>query len=244
MRVFLYISYNGSKFGGFASQPNKNSVLDKIAFACEKLKITSFPIGSGRTDVGVHALNQVVCIDLPPFWEDMKKLKNMLNRTLHPFIHVKKIVQVKESVHARFSAKKRLYRYICYHGEFNPILSDFTHFCKEIDIAKVKKLMKLFEGEYDFGFFKKNGSKTKDDIRKIYKTDVYKYKNFTIFTFLGNGFLRSQIRMIVASLLCEDTDKEEKIINQLNKKEKTYTTLALPNGLYLSRIFYSINIYA
>lgn len=238
MRVFLYISYNGSKFQGFASQKHKNTVLDKISFVCKSLKIDAKPIGSGRTDAGVHALNQVVHIDIPDFWNDTKKLKNMLNRSLHPNIHVKKIVQVKSDFHARFDAKKRLYRYICCHEEFNPNMSEFVHFCDEIDICASKELLKLFVGEHDFGFFKKNGSQTKDDIREIFKVNVYKYKKFTIFTFLGNGFLRSQIRMIMGALLSKDSDKKEKIFKQLKKIEKNYTTLAPSNGLYLARVFY------
>lgn len=243
MRVFLYLSYNGSKFKGFAPQPNRHTVLDKIVFAAKSLKIDSTLVGSGRTDANVHALNQVVHLDIPLFWDDLNKLKNMLNRLLHPHIHIKKISYVLDNAHARFDAKKRLYRYICYHGDYNPILSDFVFNCKEFDINELKKIIKNFEGKHDFSFFKKMGTKTKDDIREIYKANVYRYKKFTIFTFLGSGFLRSQIRAMMGAILYDDSNKESNIKKQLDKKERIYTKFAAPNGLYLSRVYYDTDIF-
>jgi tRNA pseudouridine38-40 synthase len=65
-------------------------------------------VASGRTDRGVHATGQVCHIDLPEFWSDLEKLKSALNGMLPPSIHVKKIVAVDESFHARYSAKKRV----------------------------------------------------------------------------------------------------------------------------------------
>jgi len=113
MRVKLTISYDGSKFRGFQAQRDGTAtVANTLESAFASLGIKEKFNASGRTDSGVHALNQVVDIKLPPYWSDLMKLKIMLNRRLHPSIHIKSIDKVKDSFHARFSAKKRQYRYI------------------------------------------------------------------------------------------------------------------------------------
>ncbi len=112
MRVKGVIEYDGSKFYGFQKQKNiKNTITQKIEDTLKKLNINSEIRGSGRTDRGVHASNQVIDFEVPLFWEDLKKLQNSLNRGLK-YIRFKKIIKVDENFHSRFSAKKRVYRYI------------------------------------------------------------------------------------------------------------------------------------
>ncbi|MDR2081631.1 MAG: tRNA pseudouridine(38-40) synthase TruA [Campylobacteraceae bacterium] len=238
MRVFLYISYDGSKFQGFQQQPHKTAVMDKIIFALKELGITSKPVGSSRTDRGVHALNQVVHVDLPPFWQTIEKLQNTLNHILSPHIYVKKISV--SSLHARFDAKKRLYRYVCYTGAYNPFLSDYALFLPKFNLPLLNEALSLFQGRHDFGFFKKTGSQTKDDIRTLYKADAYTHKNFLIFRFSGDGFLRSQVRMITAALLAvqEGILDLEYLKAQIDKKARIFTKAAPACGLYLSRVYY------
>ncbi|MDR0408409.1 MAG: tRNA pseudouridine(38-40) synthase TruA [Campylobacteraceae bacterium] len=238
MRVFLRVAYDGSKFGGFQQQPNKNGVMDKIISALKELGITSKPTGSSRTDKGVHALNQVVHVDIPPFWEDLIKLKNILNRLLFPYIHIRSVSF--SNLHARFSAKKRLYRYICYDKKYNPFFNDYALFLSSFDLKLINEALLLFIGKHDFGFFKKTGSETKDDIRVIHKADAYIHKNFLIFRFLADGFLRSQVRLMMAAVLSvqkgELTLSELK--SQIEKKSRIFTKAAPACGLYLSRVYY------
>ncbi|MDR2790624.1 MAG: tRNA pseudouridine(38-40) synthase TruA [Campylobacteraceae bacterium] len=238
MRVFLYISYDGSKFQGFQQQPNKTAVMDKIIFALKELGITSKPIGSSRTDRGVHALNQVVHVDIPPFWNDLQKFQNTLNCLLSPHIFVRKISI--SSFHARFDAKKRVYRYVCYTGKYSPFLSDYALFLPKFDLPLLNKTLSLFVGAHDFGFFKKTGSPTKSDIRSLYKADVYTHKNFLVFRFAAEGFLRSQVRMMTAAALAvqEGALHIEDLRAQIDKKKRVFTKALLPCGLYLSRIYY------
>lgn len=241
MRVFLYLSYNGSKFSGFQEQINKKSVMDKFISSCKKLGIESKAVGSGRTDTNVHALNQVIHLDLPTFWqENISKLQNSLNNLLSPNIYIKKIVKVKNNFHARFDAKKRLYRYILYHDKKSPFLNEFALFSKSLNIEKINCALSCFVGEHDFEYFKKTGSLTNNDIRTIFKAYAYKYKNFTIINILGNGFLRSQVRMIVSSVLEVENSilKIDELQEQIAKKNKHTTKLVSGCGLYLSRIFY------
>jgi len=107
----------------------------------------------------------------------------------------------------------------------------------------MKKAIKIFEGIHDFEYFHKNGSETNSFIREIYKTKIISYKNYVIIKFVGNGFLRSQVRMMTKFLI-DISDKKltiEDLKHQLEKKEKISTNLISPNGLYFERVFYEKN---
>ncbi len=246
MRVYIKISYDGSKFLGFQKQKHESqTVMSKITSAFLALGIDSEIVGSGRTDKGVHATNQAIHVDLPPFWSDLKSLKVMLNRHLHPFLHVKNILHVKNHFHARFSPIKREYRYIFNHDEFNPFLSSYVHFYPSFDMKKLDDILSIFKGEHNFQYFKKNGSETKNYIRTIYHIKAIKYKNKTIISIQANGFLRSQIRMIISATLkaYENKITIKQLQEQLKRKNIYTQTLSPPNGLYLHRIFYKSDIY-
>jgi len=112
MRVKAVIAYDGSGYKGFQKQTTTDkTVTAAIEKALRSLQINSSIVGSGRTDAGVHASGQVIHFDLPEFWSDLDKLKLNLNRKLTE-IQFKHISSVSHDFHARFSAKKRLYRYV------------------------------------------------------------------------------------------------------------------------------------
>ena len=100
--------------------------------------------------------------------------------------------------------------------------------------------MKLVQGEHDFGMFKKSGGASGSDVRTIFETRVYSYRNKTILYFEANGFLRSQIRLMVAFLLKISEGKltNKQFLEQLNNEVSHNTRPAPPNGLYLSNIIY------
>ncbi len=246
MKVCIIIGYDGSRFLGFQQQKhNQNTVMNKIILALNSLEITNEVVGSGRTDKGVHASNQALHVELPPYWRDLKTLQTMLNRHLHPFIHVKKIFKVKNHFHARFSPIKREYRYIFSHDEFNPFMSSYVHFYPNFNIQRLNDILSVFKGEHNFQYFKKNGSETKNYVREIYCIKAIKYKNKTIVCIQANGFLRSQIRMIISASLkaYEGKITIKQIKEQLQRKNIYTQTLSPPNGLYLHRIFYKKDIY-
>ncbi len=241
MRAKITLEYDGSKFQGYQIQKEiKNTISQKLLDALFLLNIQNTPIASGRTDKGVHALGQVVHIDLPPFWDNLQKLKYSLNRILSPHIMIKKIEEVDDNFHARYSAKKRVYRYIVSKSDPSVFLKPYVTFVENIDYLAIKEAIKLFEGKHDFEYFKKNGSDTKNYTREIYKTNFYRYKKFYIFYFEANGFLRSQIRMMVSFLLHISDGKLSKneLELQLQKKDIFLSDLAPPNGLYLTKIKY------
>ena len=199
------------------------------------------PIGSGRTASGVHANAQVIHVELPPFWSDLLLLKEQLNRHLQPHMYIKKIWQVSPNSHARFSAKKRVYRYIIYKGIFSPFIAPYvTFYNKNLSLETINKALAEFVGVHDFSLFKKNGSETKHNIREIYKAFAYNKGDFTIIHVCGSGFLRSQIRMMIYAILSYNENKIElkNLKEQIANKHQTTKGLAPANGLYLAKIIY------
>ena len=106
MRCSLTISYNGTHYLGSQTQTSsKNTILGQLEHVLREINIECKVIASGRTDKGVHATGQVCHIDLPEFWNDLVKLKKVLNEMLVKSIHVKSIKEVDDEFHARYSAK-------------------------------------------------------------------------------------------------------------------------------------------
>ncbi|MDY0122483.1 MAG: tRNA pseudouridine(38-40) synthase TruA [Sulfurimonas sp.] len=236
MRVALKISYNGTHFLGSQTQKSSgNTVLGKFEHVLAKLGIEQKVQASGRTDKGVHATAQMCHIDLPDFWSDLGKLKRVLNEMLPPTIHIRSIFEVADDFHARYSAKKRLYRYIIKVGESNPFEESFITFVPSLDHKELREKIKLFEGEHDFAFFMKSGSDVKSSVRVVYRAFCYEYKGVIVLCFEANGFLRSQIRMMVGALL---TRTSQEIVESLGCKKKYKIKPAPSNGLYLARISY------
>ena len=240
MRVKAIIVYDGNQFQGFQKQTQtKNTIASSIEIALRSLGIDDNIRASGRTDAGVHATGQVIDFELPSFWTDLQKLKFELNRKL-THISIKHISFVNEDFHSRFSAKSRLYRYVfktTIPSIFeNTYIAYYPPFNEEI----LQQALKTFEGEHDFTNFIKTGSITHTNVRAIYKAQYRKYKNYHIIYFEANGFLRSQVRMMVEGAMQVALDQwtQKALQKQLELKERTMTKLAPAEGLYLARIIY------
>ena len=241
MRIKFLISYNGSSYEGLQVQKHtNNTIMGKLYEAFESLNIQTKLHASGRTDSGVHAFKQMLHCEVPPYWSDTSKLKEHLQHKLPSSINVRYLAQATDDFHARYSAKCRAYRYILCEGQSNPFENDFITFVPQLNVSAITESMKLFEGEHDFGFFKKTGGSPGSDVRIIFKTRVYSYRNKTVLYFEANGFLRSQIRLMVAFLLkiSEGKLSNEQLLEQLQGLASHNTKLAPPNGLYLSNIIY------
>jgi tRNA pseudouridine38-40 synthase len=220
-------------------QPDKRTVEGEILKALQKINIDTKIYHSGRTDRGVHALNQVISFEIPDFW-NIEKLKHLLNKILYPSIYVKKIEIAHPDFHPRFSAKKRSYRYVI-SKYFTPFNAKHTlYYPEKMDLLKINKALKILEGKHDFEYFAKTGSDVNTYIREIYKAYAFEYKNFYIIKIIGNGFLRGQIRIIIDFLLKINENKFDinDLKQQLNKEKLISKHLAKPNGLYLERIWY------
>lgn len=241
MRAKITLSYNGSAFMGSQQQPNTdNTVMGHLITVLHRLKISETPKASGRTDRGVHATHQVIHIDLPDFWNNLQRLKEMLNVQLPSSMRIQRIEWVTDDFHARYSAKRRVYRYIIKEAEINPFEDNFVTFVPKINRDAIAKSIGCFIGAHDFELFKKSGNDLDHHTRIIYRAYTYSHKGYFIIVFEGNGFLRSQIRLMVGFLLRISAGKatKEQLIEQINCIKRHSTDIAPHNGLYLTHIKY------
>jgi tRNA pseudouridine38-40 synthase len=241
MFVKAIISYDGSRFFGSAIQPHKMTVQGNIESALKILGINTKSIFSGRTDKDVHATNQVISFEVPEYWDNLEKLKISLNKIVQPYIYFKSITLAPDKFHARFDAKIREYRYLISTKTLTPHQSAYSYFDNDnIDLNLCKESIKELIGTHDFAFFSKKGSAPTTTVRTIYSIDIYRFNVFIVIKFRANAYLRSQIRMIVAFLLkiSKGELSVEDLKDQLNQKRLVSTTLAPPNGLYLTKIRY------
>jgi len=239
-RVKAVITYDGSAYYGFQKQKTtKQTITSAIEIVLRSLQIESDITGSGRTDAGVHASGQVIHFDIPDFWTDLENLKRSINRKLTD-IRFKYICKVEDDFHARFGAKTRVYRYVFKTQKPSVFeqkyISEYTPF----DTLLLQEALEIFKGSHDFNFFRKTGTDTHTSVREIYSVKYVKRGDYHYIYFSSNGFLRSQVRMMIdAAMRCA---KKEMTITQLKEQlhchEKHTTKLAPPEGLYLARILY------
>lgn len=240
MRVKAVIAYDGSHYFGFQKQTStKQTITETLENALESLQIRSSITGSGRTDAGVHATGQVIHFDVPEYWEDLKKLKLNLNRKLDD-ITIKHITAVSNNFHARFSAKKRVYRYLFKTTQVSVFEKRYISQYSPFDGKLLQEALNCFEGQHDFDYFRKTGTETHTSIRQIYRARYIQKHDCHYIYFEANSFLRSQVRMMVdAAMQCATYKLSlDAIREQLSCQTKHTTTLAPPQGLYLARIIY------
>lgn len=239
-KVKAIIEYNGNAFLGFQRQTHtKQTITTHIEEALKSLNIETSITGSGRTDTGVHASNQVIDFAVPSYWKDLKKLKRSLNKVLEN-IRFKHIVFVDDDFHSRFHAKYRIYRYVFKTSQPSIFEKDFVAHYAHFNKQKVQEALKAFEGEHDFTLLSKTGSPTHTNVRTIFKTCYKERKGYHFIYFKANGFLRAQVRMMVklALIYSQGRITKEELLSQINNKDKVSNQLAQPQGLYLSRVLY------
>ena len=240
MRVKAVIAYDGSAYKGFQKQNSTpKTISTAIEVALKSLGIAHAIVGSGRTDAGVHATGQVIHFDIPPFWTDLKKLKINLNRKLEDILF-KHIAKVDDDFHARFHAKKRLYRYVFKTKKPSIFEQKHISYYQDFNPQYLQEALDLFKGKHDFVYFHKTGSHTHTNIREIYFSHYRQKGDYHFIYFQANGFLRSQVRMMIAISMLYAQGKCDLTMlqKQIEGQEKHSSSLAPPEGLYLARVLY------
>lgn len=246
MRYLITFSYDGTLFSGYQKQPKERTVQSELEKALKEInggkKVDVH--ASGRTDAGVHALNQKAHFDLETKITTEKLVKG-LNSLLPKDIHIKNAIVVNEDFHARFSAIGKEYIYVINMGEYNPIERNYVYqYNKKLDVVEMERAMKYLEGEHNFKSFTKTDEEKEDYVRIISQTNLIrdsKDLNKITLTFVGTGFLRYMVRNMVGTLISvgEGKIKSEEIINILKKEDrKVAGKTANAEGLYLKNVFY------
>lgn len=172
--IKLTIEYDGKKFGGWQKQPNKLNIQGEIEEAIKEITGENVELtASGRTDSGVHALGQVANFKTNSNIE-IDKIPYAINSKLKKSIVIKKAEEVEENFHSRYNCKGKKYRYIINNSiQGTAIYRGLEcNIPQKLDINKMQKAAKYFEGEHDFKGFKASGTSSKSTVRTIYKAEV------------------------------------------------------------------------
>ena len=246
MRYFMTFSYDGSKYLGFQKQTEEETIQGELEKALSKINgdIKVNVCASGRTDAGVHALNQTAHFDLKSEIEE-SKVKHSLNSLLPDDIYVKKVEMVSDEFHARFDAKAKEYIYIINMGEYNPIEKNYVHqYNRRLNVPEIERALKYLEGTHNFKSFTKTDEEKDGYERTVIQTSLIrnmKDLNKITISILGTGFMRYMIRNIVGVLIevGEGKRRSDDIFHILAKEDRRAAgNTAPPNGLYLKDVFY------
>lgn len=241
MRYKLVFAYKGTAFYGYQVQDSHRTVQGDIEKVLRRILQKGIKIyAAGRTDKGVHALNQVAIFDYEKKI-DVHKLKFSLNSLLKNDIHINEIELCQDTFHARFSALGKKYVYKMALKENNPLENELIYFvCKKYDLVKLKKAMKLFIGRHDFKNFCVNKEKESYE-ETIYEFSLKIKDGYLTFTIIGSGFKRYMVRMIIGTCLACGENKISllEIKDKLIQNERSNVKFKVPpQGLYLAEVYY------
>jgi len=246
VRYFFDIAYKGTAYHGWQSQNNAVGIQQVIE---EKLLlITQNQIeitGSGRTDTGVHAIQQIFHADFAePI--DTDDLRYHLNSVLPKDILVREIIPVRPDAHARYDASRRSYQYRI-NGEKNPFqLNQAYHYRKPMRLDVLNEAASRLIGRHDFQAF----SKVKTDVNhyfcRIDRAEWLLEDSVYCFTISADRFLRGMVRAIVGTLLLVNEGKlkvaEIEQIIQSRDRQKAGRSVP-PEGLFLMKVEYPAEIF-
>lgn len=201
MRIFLWLSFDGTAYHGWQIQPNGMSVQEKVQQCLSTLLSQPIAVtGAGRTDAGVHARTMVCHFDIDREL-DADQLCYRLNRILPRDISCGRAERVSEDMHARFSAKRRTYRYFI-HTQRDPFLRHYsveTHW--KLDFKMMNEAALWLTTQDDFKAFCKAGADNKTTLCQVTTAQWVSTSPTTwYFEIAANRFLRNMVRAVVGTL--------------------------------------------
>ena len=244
-RYQILIEYVGTNFRGWQIQKKGKTIQGLIEEKISKLlKEKIILIGSGRTDTGVHAVEQSAHFDCKNNITQMNKFLKSINFFLNKEgVTIIKIKKKNNNFHARFSAKMRIYKYIIFNRQSRPVLEKNRnwHIMKELDLKIMKKGAKKLIGTKDFSTFRASSCRAKSPIKTMKFVKIKSAKNKIEIEFRSQSFLQQQVRSMVGCLkyLGEKKWSLKKFENVVKSKKRILCAPpAPPEGLYLTRIIY------
>jgi len=243
MRILGICSYKGTNYHGWQKQVGFVSVQSTIEEALSRVYDTEINIvGSGRTDAGVHALKQYFHFDTEKE-KDLSQLAYSLNKMLPADIMIISFEKVSDDFHARYSAKKKVYEYSIALTYKNPFQYERAYvYPMEFDLDLFKKALDKFVGKHNFQDFTSKEEDEGNFVREVFEINVNESDHIVDVTFIGNGFMRYQIRNMVGAAISVAGQKESlDFIDYHLKEDKEREIIsykAPASGLYLVDVFY------
>ncbi|WP_239990228.1 tRNA pseudouridine(38-40) synthase TruA [Ignatzschineria cameli] len=244
-RYALLIEYDGTNFKGWQKQLNPpvrsvEAVLEEaVSFvANEEIKL----VCAGRTDAGVHGINQIVHFDSDAVREKRAWMLG-INSNLPADCAVRDITEVSSQFHARFSAISRTYRYIIYNHPYrSPLLRTQSLWCYHpLDVIRMEQSAQALIGEHDFSAFRSSECQATTPFRNIHHITFQQNGPLIEIELKANAFLHNMVRNIVGTLLEVGLGKEKIIYPQqvLESRDRTKGGMTVPpQGLHLYHVEY------
>lgn len=242
--IKMVIEYDGGKYKGWQRQKSSEiTIQGKLEDVLSRMTEEQIEIvGSGRTDAGVHAMNQIA-----NFWTKSNMALDLMVEYCYKYlpedIVVKSAEEVPELFHSRYNAVTKTYLYrICYRKHHDVFDRKYSyHIDKQPNIEEMVKGAELLCGEHDFQSFTSLKTKKKSTVRKIASIDITKKLGYLEITLTGNGFLQSMVRIIVGTLLeiGYGNMKASDIKEILKKRDRSQAGPPAPaHGLFLKEVNY------
>ena len=246
MRSFkVTLEYDGTDFHGFQLQRDLRTVQGVCEQAIERLVGKPVRVhGAGRTDTGVHAAGQVISFKANTAIP-LVKMCAALNSGLPRDASVKRVEEVDERFHARFSATSRSYLYVVMRSEIRSALfRRYTYWCPhELDVDAMKQSAAKLIGSMDFTSFASSMTESRTPIRRLTRFQLSERGKFLFFSIEANAFLRGMVRNMVGTLLevgrsRMSTEDVTRII--VARDRRVAGPAAPPEGLCLTRVRYDV----
>jgi len=239
------LEYDGAGFAGWQAQAgDQRTVQDEFESAIEQVTGQRLRVAaSGRTDAGVHALDQVVSAqietELPP-----AALQRALNHILPPDLAVVSADLAADDFHARYSAIGKLYCYRVWNDPTrSPLLATRTYWVpRQLDISAMSKAAEAFVGRHDFAALQAAGSAVESTVRTLERVEIEQEPSGElVFWVEGDGFLRHMVRNLVGTLLevgsgQRSIESMAELLASEDRRQAGPTAPAL--ALTLVRVFY------
>ena len=203
MRVALGVEYDGCSFNGWQSQANGRTVQDTLQNALglisgEAVSITA----AGRTDAGVHALEQVIHFDTEVH-RPLTAWVRGANTLLPDSVAVLWAHPVPDGFHARFSAQGRSYRYVLINRSTRLAVhtgkAGWYH--SPLDIAAMQEAAQFLTGKHDFSAFRAAQCQAKSPVKNLYQLDIHSEGEMIVFDLSADAFLHHMVRNMAGTLL-------------------------------------------
>jgi tRNA pseudouridine38-40 synthase len=239
----LILSYDGTDFHGWQTQPNQRTVQQTLEDAIHRLTGERLRVNaSGRTDTGVHAVGQVVNFHsqttLPP-----DVLFRGLNAHLPEDVVVREAHDVADSFDANRDAKRKLYRYVIHDGPVPDLfMRRYCHHTRQrLDATAMARAAVVLRGQHDFHSFESDWPNRASSVRTITHLAVNRMGDWIWLDVEADGFLYNMVRAIAGTLLNVGRGywPETQVAEILRAEDRTQAGPTAPaQGLFLMRVAY------
>lgn len=243
MRIALGIEYDGSAFAGWQWQSGERTIQAAVEQALSHVADTPIQVVcTGRTDAGVHAIEQVVHFDTK-VWRSERSWLLGANTALPDDVRILWVREAAPHFHARLSAIARFYRYEILNRPMRSALRrcQVTWCHSQLDVEKMREGAACLIGEHDFSSFRAQQCQSRSPYRRLHFLHVRREGDRVIIDIAANAFLHHMVRNIVGVLMAVGVGKHDpawvgEVLAVRDRKQGGVT--APPDGLYLGGVCY------